>query len=476
MTSTQITRTDAVERQGPTLHKPTVIAGLGALTMMIGTFLPFVTSRVDGFGPTVDDLLRVAAPEIYWSTRLVAALAALAAWHVHRRIESGTVTVWKARRGWTAVTVGSIGVGCGLGLMSLIVAADAQLYGLADLDPGSGLLLSTAGAAAVLVAPFFKPTLPTPTGEATFVAQPVRNDGQGLPPAGYYPDPNRLAPYRWWDGTAWTPWTAQTTSTPAPPLVTQPGVAVNGPAAASTTIASARSTANGFRLDIAMLVSFGVAVVCAIAALFLADGLEDALNEAAVSTTEGGFLEPLEDIFGRPQVPASFDRVSTRFDLVSGVSGFAMIASAAGAVFALIILHRQVTAWLIRGVQCVPSGWLVAAWLVPLANVIAIPWTLIHLEQRALALRGRPTRFSIVGLGSVVWAISIVVWGWAISIWDDFDTAVLAGDRLGLASAPGVFQVSAAATLIGIPALAVAVMGLLSLLDEPDSHPTAEVS
>jgi hypothetical protein len=62
------------------------------------------------------------------------------------------------------------------------------------------------GVGLALLGPVFMPILGF--GSATYLGPSVVQPTSGGPAAGWYPDPWRQAPQRYWDGRAWTPHTA----------------------------------------------------------------------------------------------------------------------------------------------------------------------------------------------------------------------------------------------------------------------------
>jgi hypothetical protein len=99
-----------------------------------------------------------------------------------------------------------------------------------------------------------------------------QGSGQGSPPPGWYPDPDRPGNRRWWDGLAWTDFSepADAPGGTGPPKADAPGVTV--PPSAGTPPGSSATGASGWassgpagpapRIDTWLWQSIVVTVLC----------------------------------------------------------------------------------------------------------------------------------------------------------------------------------------------------------------------
>ncbi len=278
------------------------------------------------------------------------------------------------------------------------------------------------------------------------------------PPPGWYPDPTRQAPFRWWDGTTWSE--ATTTTADAGPFSAASGggeahgTSNGSPESAPDGFTAAPTAARGFRLDIAMFVLFGLSMLCWVISLSLSGGINSS--------------KPTAEIIDA-------------WDSTQGMQAFGFGLGGLAAILALVLLVRRTAAWRragIPGAARLPGIRLVAAWVLPIVHFVGIPWSIARIEKLASQVGGQGEASSAARTAGVVWAIAAAAgtarwWQVAFGVRAEFDrlaegTGSPADRAQVIDAAPDMFQAAAISALVALPALMIAVRIVLQLIRSAD--------
>ncbi|MEM8904842.1 MAG: hypothetical protein AAGF02_14165 [Actinomycetota bacterium] len=418
-------------------HRPVVIAALGAAALVIGTFLPFIETIADRVGVDTDDGFRDEFPWIFWSTRGVGALAAVSAFLMHRRIEREGPAAWTARKGWSAMVAGGIGLlGAGF-LFSATAIANEETGGLAAAEPGAGALLAAAGAAAVVVAPFVRPT---GRGGDAIAPQP-------------HPEPVATSPV----------------TTDAPP-----GEAKEVPEDAP-------------RLHVAMLGALGLAAVLGVLALLDVPSISDAADRLEPASADGFGIDNgfgvgdgfgIDDVFGvdngfgiddvfevRGPTTTAESEFDSEWSATTTIASFAALTLVIGAGIAVWRLRRRVAGWMTPADGLTPNR-LVLAWLLPLANVVGIPWSLLRLDERRRALAGGGDRATSMSVALAALPLGLLLAMFGLNQQTELSSQFDALDYENITSASSSVLLFGAGSLVVAVTLIIATTSILRSIGE----------